>query len=286
MPLISVIMSVYNDEKNLPESVESILNQTFGDFEFIITEDCSKDNSLKLLRDYASKDKRIVLIENKENLKLTKNLNSMLGIAKGDLIARMDSDDISLPERFEKQVKIFKDNPEIDFVFTSSMLMDNEGNDLCESWRPNDIRKILDHMKFDSYIPHPTIMAKKDIFAKAGNYTEIKGYGQEDKELWEKFIANGVSFYYLNELLLRYRLNPSGISFNVRNYSKDEIYSYKKVNICIDNYQRAKAVQIYKQISGKIPLKYKLLLLIKFFTPNKLRFYKSVLVKKLHSKKA
>jgi glycosyltransferase involved in cell wall biosynthesis len=279
-------MSVYNDEKNLPESVESILNQTFGDFEFIITEDCSKDNSLKLLRDYASKDKRIVLIENKENLKLTKNLNSMLGIAKGDLIARMDSDDISLPERFEKQVKIFKDNPEIDFVFTSSMLMDNEGNDLCESWRPNDIRKILDHMKFDSYIPHPTIMAKKDIFAKAGNYTEIKGYGQEDKELWEKFIANGVSFYYLNELLLRYRLNPSGISFNVRNYSKDEIYSYKKVNICIDNYQRAKAVQIYKQISGKIPLKYKLLLLIKFFTPNKLRFYKSVLVKKLHSKKA
>ncbi|HAQ60675.1 TPA: hypothetical protein DCR49_01525, partial [Candidatus Delongbacteria bacterium] len=276
----------YNDEKNLPEAVESILNQTFGDFEFIITEDCSKDNSLKLLRDYATKDKRIVLIENKENLKLTKNLNSMLGIAKGDLIARMDSDDISLPERFEKQVKIFKDNPEIDFVFTSSMLMDNEGNDLCESWRPNDIQKILDHMKFDSYIPHPTIMAKKLIFEKAGNYTEIKGYGQEDKELWEKFIANGVCFYYLNEILLRYRLNPSGISFNVRNYSKDEIYSYKKVNICIDNYQRAKAVQIYKQISGKIPLKYKLLLLIKFFTPNKLRFYKSVLVKKLHSKKA
>ncbi len=279
-------MSVYNDEKNLPEAVESILNQTFGDFEFIITEDCSKDKSLKLLRDYASKDKRIVLVENKENLKLTKNLNSMLGIAKGDLIARMDSDDISLPERFEKQVKIFKYNPEIDFVFTSTMLMDNEGNDLCESWRPNDIRKILDHMKYDSYIPHPTIMAKKDIFAKAGNYTEIKGYGQEDKELWEKFIANGVSFYYLNEILLRYRLNPSGISFNVRNYSKDEIYSYKKVNICIDNYQRVRAVQVYKNISGSIPLKYKLMLLIKFFTPNKLRFYKSVLVKKLHSKKA
>jgi len=286
MPLISVIMSVYNDEKNLPEAVESILNQTFGDFEFIITEDCSKDNSLKLLRDYASKDKRIVLIENKENLKLTKNLNSMLGIAKGDLIARMDSDDISLPERFEKQVKIFKDNPEIDFVFTSSMLMDNEGNDLCESWRPNDIQKILDHMKYDTYIPHPTVMAKKEIFAKAGNYTEIKGYGQEDKELWEKFIGIGVKFYYLNEILLRYRLNPSGISFNVRNYSKDEIYNYKKVNICIDNYQRARAVQIYKQISGNIPLKYKLMLLIKFFTPNKLRFYKSVLVKKLHSKKA
>ena len=124
---VTVLMSVYNDEKNLPEAVESILNQTFGDFEFIITEDCSKDNSLKLLRDYATKDKRIVLIENKENLKLTKNLNSMLGIAKGDLIARMDSDDISLPERFEKQVKIFKDNPEINLILMDIRMPDMDG---------------------------------------------------------------------------------------------------------------------------------------------------------------
>jgi len=281
MPLISVIMSVYNDEKNVRSAVESILGQTFTDFEFIITEDCSKDNSLNVLREYAEKDSRIVLVENKENLKLTKNLNNMLKIAKGDLIARMDSDDISLPERFEKQVHIFKDNPDIDFVFTSTMLMDKDGNDLCESWRPANVQNILDHMKHDSYIPHPTIMAKKEIFAQAGNYTELKGYGQEDKELWEKFIANGVRFYYLNEILLRYRLNPAGISFNVRNYSKDEIYSYKKVNICIDNYNRKRALELYTENKKNIPVKYKLFLLIKFLLPNKLRFYKSVLLKKM-----
>ncbi|MCG2759673.1 MAG: glycosyltransferase, partial [Candidatus Delongbacteria bacterium] len=223
---------------------------------------------------------------NKENLKLTKNLNKMLSIAKGDLIARMDSDDISLPERFEKQVNIFNEYPDTDFVFTSTMLMDKDGNDLCESWRPEAIKSILGHMKYDSYIPHPTIMARKEIFAKAGNYTEIKGYGQEDKELWEKFIANGVNFHYLNEILLRYRLNPAGISFNVRNYSKDEIYNYKKINICIDNYRRKRAIELYKQNSGNIPLRYKLFLLIKFLIPNRIRFYKSVLMKKMKLKKA
>ncbi|MGD9706808.1 MAG: glycosyltransferase family 2 protein [Candidatus Delongbacteria bacterium] len=279
MPKISVIMSVYNDEKNLPAAVESILDQTYSDFEFLITEDCSKDSSLEILRQYAAKDNRIVLIENKENLKLTRNLNNMLTLAKGDLIARMDSDDISLPERFEKQVKIFENDPDVDFVFTSTMLMDKDGNDLCESWRPDDIKKILNHMKYDSYIPHPTVMAKKEIFAEAGNYTEHKGYGQEDKELWEKFIANGVAFHYLNEILLRYRLNPAGISFNVRNYSKEEIYSYKKVNICIDNYNRKRAMEIYFENKNMIPFKYKLFLLIKFLLPNRVRFYKSVLIK-------
>lgn len=281
MPRISVIMSVYNDERNLSAAVESVLGQTFSDFEFIITEDCSKDGSLHILREYAEKDSRIVLIENKENLKLTKNLNSMLQIAKGELIARMDSDDISLPERFEKQIKVFENHPGIDFVFTSTMLMDKDGNDLCESWRPDNVRNILDHMKYDSYIPHPTIMAKKEIFAQAGNYTEVKGYGQEDKELWEKFISNGVKFYYLNEVLLRYRLNPAGISFKVRNYSKDEIYSYKKVNICIDNYNRKRALELYAENKRKIPVKYKFFLLIKFLLPNKIRFYKSVLMKKI-----
>jgi len=181
MPLISVIMSVYNDEKNVRPAIESILNQTFNDFEFIITEDCSKDNSLQVLREYAEKDSRIVLVENGENLKLTKNLNNMLSIAKGELIARMDSDDISLPQRFEKQVDILQNNPDVDFVFSSTMLMDKDGNDLCESWRPENVKSILDHMKYDSYIPHPTIMARKEIFAEAGNYTELKGYGRKTR---------------------------------------------------------------------------------------------------------
>ncbi len=279
MPLISVIMSVYNDEKYVYKAIESILNQTFTDFEFIITDDCSKDNSLNILREYAEKDKRIVLIENKENLKLTKSLNNMLKIAKGDLIARMDSDDISFPDRFEKQVNIFKNNPEIDFVFTGTMLIDESGNEICESWRPASVSKILERMKINSYIPHPTIMAKKHFFSEAGYYTEHKGYGQEDRELWEKFIALGVKFFYLNEVLLYYRLNPAGVTFQIRNYGK--IYNYKKINICIDNHAKLKALDLYMKNFSKMSFKHCVFIMLKLIIPNWMRYYKAELIHKL-----
>jgi glycosyltransferase EpsE len=279
MPLISVIMSVYNDEKYVPKAVESILNQTFTDFEFIITDDCSKDNSLKILREYAEKDDRIVLIENKENLKLTKNLNNMLKTAKGDLIARMDSDDVSFPERFEKQIEIFRKDPDVDFVFTGTMLMDNEGNEICESWRPESVSKILERMKINSYIPHPTIMAKKRFFSEAGYYTEHKGYGQEDRELWEKFMGLGVKFFYLNEVLLYYRLNPAGVTFQIRNYG--EIYNYKKINICIDNHAKMKALRLFMKNFSKMSLKHCVFIILKLIIPNCMRYYKAELIHRL-----
>lgn len=279
MPLISVIMSVYNDEKYVPSAVESILNQTFTDFEFIITNDCSKDNSLKILREYAEKDDRIVLIENKENLKLTRSLNNMLMIAKGDLIARMDSDDISFPERFEKQVEIFKKDPDVDFVFTGTVLMDNEGNEICESWRPESVAKILGRMKINSYIPHPTIMAKRHFFPKAGYYTEHKGYGQEDRELWEKFMHLGVKFYYLNEILLHYRLNPAGVTFQIRNYG--EIYNYKKINICIDNHAKMRALRLFIKNFSKMSFKHCIFIILKLIIPNWMRYYKAELIHRL-----
>lgn len=282
MPLISVIMSVYNDERYVGKAVESILNQTFTDFEFIITNDCSKDGTLEILRDYAAKDSRIMLIENKENLKLTKNLNNMLSMAKGELIARMDSDDICFPERFQKQVNVFKSDPDVDFVFTGSMLIDEEGNEICESWRPCKIDTILAHMKIKSYIPHPTVMAKKELFAKAGNYTELKGYGQEDKELWEKFIDINVRFYYLKEMLLYYRLNPAGITFKIRDYS--DIYNYKKVNICIDNHAKLRAFSLLLKNRKSISFKHKFLLLLKIIIPNSFRYYKAVMLFKIRNR--
>lgn len=279
MPLISVIMSVYTDEKYLRKSVESILNQTFRDFEFIITDDCSKDNSLDILREYAKKDNRIVLIENKENLKLTKNLNNMLGIAKGDLIARMDSDDISFPDRFEKQVKIFKNNPDIDFVFTSTILIDDTDDEICETWRPKNIDSILKMMSYNDLIPHPSIMAKKEIFSKAGNYTEINGYGQEDKELWQKFIKLGIKFYYLNEPLLFYRVNPKGISYQISDRSFS--YNHRKISLCLDNYHKKRAAHLFWEYKNKLKKKEILILLLKFIIPVKLRYYKVVLLKKM-----
>lgn len=106
-PILSVVMSVYNAEKYLSQAIESILNQSFEDFEFIIIEDCSTDNSLKIIKNYAINDKRIRIIQKAKNKKMRgfiENLNIGLSEAKGKYIARMDSDDISHPDRFEKQV--------------------------------------------------------------------------------------------------------------------------------------------------------------------------------------
>lgn len=102
--MISVVMSVYNAEKYLPEAIESILHQTYSNFEFIIINDCSNDRSLSIIKEYSLKDNRIVLINNSANLGLTKNLNKAISVAKYEFIARMDADDVSLPDRFERQM--------------------------------------------------------------------------------------------------------------------------------------------------------------------------------------
>lgn len=110
--LISVVMSNYNTpEEYLREAIESILNQTYSDFEFIIVDDCSTDNSLEIIESY--RDPRIVIIKNEKNLGLTKSLNRAIKSAKGEFIARMDADDISMLERFEKQVEFMKNNPSV-----------------------------------------------------------------------------------------------------------------------------------------------------------------------------
>ena len=112
-PMISVVMPVYNAEKYVAEAVESILQQTYTDFEFIIIDDCSTDNSYGILQTYAAKDIRIRLFKNDVNNKLPNTLNFGIAQSNGKYIARMDADDISLPERFAKQVEFMESHPEI-----------------------------------------------------------------------------------------------------------------------------------------------------------------------------
>ena len=114
LPLITVLMPVYNGEKYLQQAIESILKQTFTDFEFLIINDGSTDNSENIILSYD--DSRIRYIKNEENLRLIRTLNKGIELAKGKYIARMDCDDISLPYRFEKQLKEFQNNPHLDMV--------------------------------------------------------------------------------------------------------------------------------------------------------------------------
>lgn len=124
-PRVSVIMSVYNSEKYLEDSIKSILNQSFKDFEFIIVNDCSNDNSLKIINKYKENDVRIRLINNSKKINLANSLNKCLKVAKGKYIARMDADDISIKNRLEIQYNFMEENEDI-FLCGGSAIVINE----------------------------------------------------------------------------------------------------------------------------------------------------------------
>ena len=123
-PAVSVLMPVYNVEKYIGEAIESILNQTFNDFEFIIIDDASTDNTVSVIEKFS--DNRIKLIRNETNIKLAASLNKGLRIAQGKYIARMDGDDISLPHRFQKLYEFLENNPSVDICGSAMRVFGNE----------------------------------------------------------------------------------------------------------------------------------------------------------------
>ncbi len=212
-PLISVIMSVYNEEENISNSVNSILNQNFSNFELIITDDFSTDNTLEILRKARKFDKRIVLIENQKNLGLTKSLNNMLKVAKGQYIARQDADDYSTPDRLETQIKNI-DKDKIDAVVCRAKVIGSSKKIPGISFFLP--KKLL--IKFKNPFIHGTLLIKKKILNNLGNYNEKFIYSQ-DYRLFSDFLNSGYKIKYLNKVL--YHLNmENNISMNFSSEQK------------------------------------------------------------------
>ena len=178
-PEISVIMSVYNGENYLKESIESILNQEYEDFEFIIVNDKSTDNSLRIINEF--QDNRIQIVNNKKNLGLTKSLNIAIKLAKGRYIARQDADDISLPQRFKKQYSFLEKNPEIAVLGTSIYRIDRNGKELgvVLSLEQPSFKDMLNWNHFK----HGSILFRKVLVNEIGGYNELFEYVQ-DYEFW------------------------------------------------------------------------------------------------------
>lgn len=210
---ISVLMSAYNEPlKWLSQSVDSILQQTFKDFEFIII--CDNPyygQGTQLLKDYAEKDKRITLIINEENIGLTKSLNKGLAIAKGDYIARMDADDISMPNRLEKQFKYMESHPD---VIVLGCMIKRFGQ--TQHWHPQEAVYFSDEdlkaqMLFGNCIAHPTaIIRNKVLTSNQITYDENYRHSQ-DYRLWEQLMAYG-KFAKLKDVLLKYRVSEQQIT--------------------------------------------------------------------------
>lgn len=185
---ISVIMSVYNSEKWLKKSILSILNQTYSDFEFIIVNDGSTDNSLSIIKSLQKSDKRIKLI-NQHNTGLTKSLNRAISISKGNLIARIDADDISLPTRLMSQFKLMSCNDKIGLCYTNYTEIDEMGEkirNLNLTFSFNKIKKNLSNGI--NVIPHSSVMYRKSIFSKVGGYRE-RFIKSQDIDLWLRMMT-------------------------------------------------------------------------------------------------
>ena len=209
--MVSVIMSVYNAEKYLDLAIESILNQSFRDFEFIIIEDCSTDNSLEILKNYAEKDSRIKIIQKTENKRMKgfiENLNIGLKEAKGKYITRMDADDISHPSRFEKQVAFLESHSDI-FMVGSSINFINEKGEITGKLPALEAdHEIKKQMPIKISMFHPVIMFRNE---KEVRYRENIFYC-EDYDLYLRLMLEGKKFHNFSEALLDYRLLNSSIS--------------------------------------------------------------------------
>jgi glycosyltransferase involved in cell wall biosynthesis len=203
-PKITVLMPVYNAEAYLEEAINSILSQTFRDFEFLIIDDCSKDNSVKIIESY--QDSRIRLVKNEGNLGVAATLNKGVELASCELIARMDADDYSYPERLEKQFNYFRQHPDCVLLYTFSRKISADRSKVAE-------KKFTSHhlyynLLFHCPIRHPSVMYKRSVVKEVGMYDKTF---VEDFNLWFR-ISRKYKLHHLDEILFEYRVTDSSTS--------------------------------------------------------------------------
>lgn len=210
--MISVIMSTYKeDERLLRESIESILNQTYRDFEYIIILDYPDNDVHKsVIEEYALKDDRIHFYINEKNMGLTDSLNRGLSLCHGEYIARMDADDISLPDRLERQVKYLEKN-HYDLIGGITEMI-NENGSLLYSIKsvPTDPKKINKALRYSQCIAHPTWLGRNEVFEKNSGYRHMPLC--EDYDFTLRAVLNGFVISNLNEPVLKYRMTSNSIS--------------------------------------------------------------------------
>lgn len=226
MPKVSVILPAYNAEKYINEAVDSILAQTFRDFELIVINDCSRDRTEELLLAYT--DPRLVYLKNEVNLGVAGTLNKGLSVAKGEYIARMDADDISLPQRFEMQVAYLDAHPDTAVLGTA---LERFGEGI-----PSQIRRfsaapaaMKADLLFACGLAHPSVMMRRQVVADLGGYDRAYE-GLEDYELWCR-VAREHAVTALDTVLLRYRVHPQQVTKNPSEKYITRLRSLKAVQL-------------------------------------------------------
>ena len=219
---ISILMGIYNCADTLEQAVASIQNQSYTNWELILCEDGSLDNTYEVAQALASADSRIVLLRNEKNLGLSATLNRCLDAATGEYIARMDGDDDCMPDRFEKQIRFLESHPEFKIVSSAMTLFDESGEwgrAVCPEYpQPEDTVG-------GTAFCHAAVMLKKDAIDAVGGYTEDpRMLRVEDVNLWIKLYAAGYRGYNIQEPLYRMRNDQNALNRRKYIYRINSVY--------------------------------------------------------------
>lgn len=210
-PLLSILMATHNDSGYINQSIESVRAQTFTDWEFIIVNDASTDNTEKLISQYLSNDNRFRYIKNSKNLGVTKSLNKGLAVAKGKFIAKLDGDDYwSDRSKLEQQVNFMMKNPDYGIVGCFAFAVDQTGKKLYEIQYPHEdtaIRKII--LMHNCFL-HSSVVLRKSLLNKIGTYTNRYKFAID----YDLFLRIGKISKFCNipKFMLHYRINPNGVT--------------------------------------------------------------------------
>lgn len=219
-PLVSVIMGIYNCSDTLEEAVQCIIDQTYTNWELIMCDDCSKDNTYEVALKLAKKDSRIIVIKNEKNLTLAPTLNRCIDIAKGEYIARMDGDDVCDITRFEKELDFLKNNPQYAIVSSLMNLYDKYGVYRTIMYREKPLKESF--IKGSQFC-HAGCMMRIEAIKAVGGYSESMNYKRvEDFDLWVRMYKKGYIGYNIQEALYSMRDDRNAISRRTLESRKNE----------------------------------------------------------------
>jgi len=208
---ISIIIPTYNNEKFISEAIQSVLKQTFKNFELIIVNNGSKDNTLKLIRELANLDKRIKILNLRKNIGMANALNKGINYCKADYVARMDGDDVMYKNRIEEQVKYINKHKNVVVLSCLGTYMDLKGNTFgvtpTEIINHKSSKNLIKNNKVIGIL-HPGAVFKKKVFQSIGGYRG-KFWPAEDIDLWTRFALMGHNIHVQKKILLKYRIHDN-----------------------------------------------------------------------------
>lgn len=252
-PKISAFLPVYNGQDHLAECIESILNQSFKDFEFIIIDDASTDHTPTILEDFTKKDKRINVITHEKNQKQTAAANTAINSAKGNYLARIDADDVALPKRFEKQFAFLEENTNYGMVGSWTDTI-NENGDILGQWKTAEEDGMLKwNLLFGTSFAHASVMMRTDIVKKVGLYQSPEA---EDFDLWSR-ISRISKVANIPEVLQQKRVWSGQLALKVPQETRDCVIQIMSKNISYlleDSEYSLEFVRMIRSVSDLSPI--------------------------------